>query len=260
MNSEYFSEALENISEPLIDSAARAYERAAEKQRRRRAIVRVASIAAVLALLLTWLLSPGNVKTDEDGNIISAPGILRAYACELDDMNAVQLAEYALIEGETSYKGAWSPRINLICEGIRLSFLVEDEMLEGHKITYDISVNYGEIEFGYKQEDVTLGKNGTIDNGETICWTGYEVIRLHTMHDTTEEIKAKTGGVYLDVILKADGNVIGYAVFEIVCTLPELDLYHAVLQHSVFYPKVEGEFQTISAEYVAQQIASAKSN
>lgn len=60
MNNEVFQQALENISEPMIEEAAQVYDRAGLKRRKTRNILRIAAIAAVLALLLTALLWPGN--------------------------------------------------------------------------------------------------------------------------------------------------------------------------------------------------------
>lgn len=219
-------------------------------------VSRVAACAAVLAIMLTALLWPAKNGTDEN-TIISAPGILKVYACELDDVDPAQLAEYALIVGDTSYKSTYSPIVNLACGGSTLSFLTEEEMLEGHEITYDISINYGEIRKSgnkYPLED----KNVTIGNGDTVYWTVDEVIKMISTDYTTEMVKEKTSGVYADVIIKADGNIVGYAVFEMVCTLPEIYFFNSILLRSVFYPKVDGEFQVITDEYVAEQIANTK--
>ena len=221
----------------------------------RRTLWRVAAVAAAVAILATALVF---WPVNDEPEIIAVPGVLKVYACELEDMDSVQIAEYALIEGDTSYKSAWCPYINLICGGITLSFLTEDESLEEHKITYDISANYGEIVFDGYQDQTPSSKSGTIDNGGWILWTGYEVMKLHSREDTTDMVKEKTGGVYLDAIIKADGNIVGYAVFEIVCTFPNFPVYNAVLLHSVFYPKVDGEFQMVTDEYVAEQIANTK--
>lgn len=64
MNNDIFQQALENISEPLIEEAAQVYDHARLKHRRMRRLLRIAAIAAVLALLLTAALWP-----DKDGNV-----------------------------------------------------------------------------------------------------------------------------------------------------------------------------------------------
>ena len=56
MNNEQFQQALENISEPMIEEAAQIYERAGYRHRRKQTILRVAAIAAVIAILMTALL------------------------------------------------------------------------------------------------------------------------------------------------------------------------------------------------------------
>ena len=63
MNNELFQQALENISEPMIEEAAQIYQCAEYKHRKKRKILRIAAIAAVLAILMTALLFLDGVKS-----------------------------------------------------------------------------------------------------------------------------------------------------------------------------------------------------
>lgn len=232
---------------------------------------KVAAVAAVVALLIGAVFFwPVEVKT-EDGQIVAVPGVLKVYACESKDMDTLFAEEYQLIEGvEPSYKTAWSPIINLLTRGVTLTLLVEEETLIGHQITYDVSVNCGEL-YGdvfhekYREEGDPIGrenwdnafwgKHGVGENGETIHWMGDELYFDRDPKISLEEAIEKVGRIHLDIIIKADGNIVGYAVLEMICTNLNLCIFNAVLVDSKFYPKVDGAFQNVAEEYVREQIA-----
>jgi hypothetical protein len=66
----------------------------------------------------------------------------------------------------------------------------------------------------------------------------------------------ETNQVFVDVILRADNHIIGYAVIEIlhVATSRFGYSYHTCMLKSVSFPKVEGEYQKVSEKYVKEQI------
>lgn len=245
------SEALGGIAEDKIEAAANV-----APANRRPVWVRVAACAAVLALLIgAMLFWPGETRT-EDGKIIEAPGILKAYGCELDEVDEAQLADYALIgQSDVVFDNIWSPFFGatLAHRGITFSFLIDEE-LDNHEITFDVSTNCGELHGSTKKDYPLLGKTTTIQNGDVVYWRGYEVLEAEGA--TLDEKIANCGGVYLDIVIKADGNVIGYAVFEI--GAGRSMVFTSSLKASVYFPKVDGEFQTVTDEYVNQQIANAK--
>lgn len=250
------SEALGDISDDKIEAAANYVPRG-----RRQLWVRVAACAAVLALLVTALLWPAAPAT-KDGEIIAVSGVVKAYACELEDVDATRRAEYALIEGgDFSKISIWFPAAGLweVSRGITLSFLVDEEELQDHDITLEISTNLGELKGCERKGYPDLGKSTTVSNGETVYWTGHEILKEH---DATSETVAQTldrlGGAYIDIIIKADGNIIGYAVVEIGVVRPDAHMYCSALKSSVYFPKADGEFQKITEEYVSQQIAAVK--
>ena len=250
------SDALSGISDDKIEAAANYAPRG-----RRQLWVRVAACAAVLVLLLTaflWSMSP----TTKDGEIIAVSGVVKAYACELESVDAVKRTEYALIEGgDFSKISIWFPAAGLweVARGITLSFLVDEEELQDHEITLSITTNLGELKGCEKKGYPELGKSATVSNGETVYWTGYEILR---QHDSSSETVAQTldrlGGAYIDIVIEADGNIIGYAVVEIGVVRPDTHMYCSALKSSVYFPKVDGEFQKITEEYVNQQIAAVK--
>lgn len=232
---------------------------------------KVAAVAAVVALLIGSLFFwPSGGKTD-NGQIVAVPGVLKVYACESKDMDTISVEEYQLIEGmEPSYKTAWSPIVNLLTRGVTLTLRVDEETLTGHTITYDVSVNCGEL-YGdvfhekYREEGDPIGKenwdnafwgkHGVGENGETIHWMGDELYFDRDPKISLEEAIETVGRIHLDIIIKADGNIVGYAVLEMICTNLNLCIFNAVLVDSKFYPKVDGAFQNVTEEYVREQIA-----
>lgn len=220
---------------------------------------RAAVCAAALALLVsTVFFWPGENK--EDGQIIAVTGVLQAYACELENEDVAYREEYALIEGgDFSKISAWSPIMDFACRGISLSFLVDEVELQDYVITFDISTNCGELCGSRMNGYPDLGKNTTIYNGGTVYWTGFEVWNEYiSQSETLEETVNRFDGIFIDVIIKADENIIGYAIIEIGCPYPDVFILYSALKTSVYFPKVNGEFQQITEAYLAQQIVTAK--
>lgn len=258
MSGEDISRALGDIPEAQLASAMEVYGR---KRSDRHIILRAAACAAVVALLLTALLWPVGGE-GENSEIIAMPGIVKVYACELDGADPLQLAEYALIEGDDfPYVPVWGPFFGWTgaLNGIPFAFLIEEEDLEGHTITFEISTNCGELHSSAKQDYALLGKETQIHNGDTVHWRGYEVYKEHGGTDETwEQTLERLGGVYVDIIIKADGNIIGFAIFELLCTTPDAGVFSPQMCASVYYPKVDGEFQAVTDEYVSQQMTALK--
>ena len=169
MNGEHISRALNHLPDDMI----------AEAMAPQKAIPwkRITAVAATLAILLTALLWPRGATSPSA--FVESPGILKAYACEADETEKLQQKEYMLLPGVSpSYLAAWSPIVNLLTGGIRLTFITDEEDLCDHEITYDISVNYGELHGSYHLDDGTVdvwGKSHIATNKETIRWLGNEL-------------------------------------------------------------------------------------
>ena len=202
--------------------------------------------------------------------LVKMSGVLKVYACEAKDMDNIQREEYLLIEGtEPSYKTAWSPIVNLLTRGVTLTLRVEEKSLSMHELSYEVSVNCGEL-YGdvfhekYREEGDPIGKEnwdnaywgkqGIGENGETIHWTGDELFFGRESETTLEEAIEKAGRIHLDIIVKADGNIVGYVVLEMICTNTKVCIFNAVLVDSGYFPKVDGEFQNVTEEYVRELI------
>ena len=88
-------------------------------------------------------------------------------------------------------------------------------------------------------------KYATLKPNDTIYWRGWE----DSSGETTQH-------AYVDIILRVDDNIIGYAVIEILQNTPVA--YTASVLKSALFPKVQGEYQTITGEQIASIIENNK--
>lgn len=254
------SEALGGIGDEKVMDSMQVY----EKKRRHRSLwYRAAAVAATLAIVLTAALWPG--KDNKTGELITAPGILKVYAYEMkgsDPIDFVSVDEYEMTESPAYPRNAvWSPIMSSTCYGIVITPVIEEESVQEADITFEITVDYGELygDFYSKKytegekgkatlEETFLGKKTVLSNKETIYWQGQEL-----MH--SEELQT-VQHVYVDIIAMADGNIVGYAVFEI--ERYDDSFFAGHLKQSEYYPLVDGEFQPITREYVQQKMSEWK--
>lgn len=238
-----------------------------------RMVRRVVACAAVLAILLTALLWP---NTEE--SYITGPGVLvvRAYEAEAPTLSE----EYSKIleEGITlPPEYTWVPNMSLICPatlGLPLSFSIPEDTYVGMEITFEIWVSGGDFEhldYYYEFSDYFLGRDDSVDsydiskaryfgghftipNNKTIYWrsTG------HVFDDINREmhyIELDSDQVFVDVIVRADNYIVGYAVIEIRDVGHEKKFtYNTRMLKSVSFPQIDGHFQKVSEKYVKEQI------
>lgn len=288
MNGKDLSRQLSDLPEEMIAEAMAPAKNIKRKQFTTR-LLRTAAIAAAVAILITavlWQKNEGSGSQLEvptvstmpttqppteppQKEIVATVGVLKLYACESKDLDSLCLEEYQLIEGmEPSYKTMWSPVLNLASSGITLTLVVNEESLLMHKITYDLSVNYGELsdsiynikdEMGYDGNQV-WGKVHTGVNGETVRWKGDELYFGRPQGMSFEEYIAEIERVHLDIIIKADGNIVGYAVVEMICSDAKVCIFNAALVGSGYFPKQDGAFQNVTEEYVRELIEKKITN
>lgn len=257
------SEAMTGIADEKVQSAMEAHPR---RGRGRNIWIRVAAMAATLAILLTAALWP---RENENG-IVTAPGILKAYAYEMKGSDKIDITEMEGMElvddSIPSYMAIYCPFMS-VARGVVITPVVAEESLKDAEITYEVTANYGELYGDFYSEKYTggnkiqatreeafLGKQASIKNWETIYWEGKELLG--------EDSVALTEKVYVDMIIKADGNIVGYGIFEMDPWVEDGMVVGLTghLKHTVFYPLVDGEYQEITADYVGQQIAEYKAS
>ena len=265
------SEALGGIGDDKILAAMKVYEK---KRRRRGIIYRAAAMAAMLAILLTAALWP---RRSEDGELIIAPGVVRVYAYDLSsgaDMS--QPVCVALEEGvEMPYEYGWSVALNWY-PGVPIRLTMPENEFEGAQITFEVSVNGGE--FLRKRSSINdggsmyLGQNFVVGNDQMICWhfmhmdpemwdkTSREKVYESKETDPikeAEEMNFLEGKAYADIIIRADGNIVGCMTVMFYAddlSIPPGSMeyvkcqYYAKLMGSIICPKQDGEYQNVSRE------------
>ena len=198
-------------------------------------VSRVAACAAVLAIVLTALLWPADNGMNENA-IISEPGILKAYACELDEVDAKELEKFELDSNTPFLRAIGSPFAETSSFGLPLTFQMPGDYFDGAEVTFEVSSDYEN--FCPKQ---------TLQNGESIYFKNIPHKEIWA------DIGIK-GSFYLNVVIYADGNVVGYGIVSF-CFY---SAFYAYEYKTVCYPLVDGKYQDVTEEYVWQQIEQYK--
>lgn len=126
-------------------------------------------------------------------------------------------------------------------------------------ITYTVQTNYGDLYYDYYSKDsydgnIKQGKQCSYTAGQTILWQGQELNAMLEDGMSLEDVLAKTGRVFVDLVVKADDHIVGCAVFEII---PWNGIGFTVRYLcSEYYPQVDEQYQPITEEFVQQRIAA----
>lgn len=252
MSGKELSMALGDISDEKLQDALDVYK---QKRKTRNIWLRATSVAAALALILTAFFAPGS-----DDGIVTAPGVLKVYAHDLSANPENEIVLYELKEGGGIHpQCGWTYIMNM-AYGLPLTFRLEEEEFADCELRFDISVNdgffYGSIS-KYAIEGVPwtesafLGTDFFIENGEVIYWA----------EEPSPSRPLFKKPIYVDVVVKANGNIIGYTVIEILRKRGgefNQEFFVAQMNKTVLFPKVNGEFQNITEEYIAKKISQYK--
>ncbi|MBE6917284.1 MAG: hypothetical protein E7470_05225 [Ruminococcaceae bacterium] len=264
MKRETFDQAFEQISDGLLEDALNVYNK---KRSRRQLWMRVAAVAATVAIVLTATLWQGKTP---DGEIVSAPGILKVYAYDTTTGTSIKdMVRGELREGVISHPYRWTMGMNWLY-GLPLTLCIEEEQLKGMEITFDVSVEVGEywadnMNPKYNKnhndpvadtDDIKLGKTFTVDNGETIFWIANDLYDKDAMGGKPflEAVKAYNNKFTTRIIIKADGNIVGYAVVFI--RYEDDGWFAAYLSKTIYYPLIDGGFQNVTEGYVNNEMDS----
>jgi len=113
---------------------------------------------------------------------------------------------------------------------------------DDENVTFECIVDQGQFWVYDLQQ---YSKHVKLKPNNTIYWHGWE--------NGSDEIIQHA---FVDIILKVEDNIIGYAVIEIIPTTPLA--YMASVLKSAFFPKVQGEYQTITGEQIANIVEQIK--
>lgn len=232
----------------------------------------IAKRAAVCAAVLALLIGSVFLWPNSEENYITAPGVLVVRAYETDEPKLSEENSVILQEGITvpmEYK--YEPNVSWLQNSLGLPFYlsISEMEYENAEITFEIWLSGGDFEsLDYLYE--FSGKEDRVDEYEVLkarYFGGHSIIRNNTKlwwretgHIFDEQnrevhyVQPESDQVFVDIILRADEHIIGYAVIEIL----DIDgrggyVYHTSMLKSVSFPKIEGEYQKVSEEYVKEQ-------
>lgn len=127
--------------------------------------------------------------------------------------------------------------------GVPIQVEVNEELYPGMEITFEVRASYGELWKGNER-----GKSVMQKNNYCVYWTDYD--------SNVQNALAEDGALFVDVIVRADGYIIGYGI----CEIGSADGFY--FAHSrceaVIFPVVDGRLQYVSEDYVLDQLAQEK--
>lgn len=234
MTSEKLYELLGDLREERVQSV-----RQAEVPRRRRrrwwAAAAACLCAAVLLAPLAPPLSPAGVTT--------ASGLLTVTAYASTSEETVVMEEGIDLPADYRWSLAMSSR-----PGVPLELTAP-----GHPdAAFEIAADGGALLLWEEGRILPQTPPFTAANGTTIYWTSL----IETEEGTPAAYSGSTA--HIQVVVREEGHIIGYAVIQIYREDAEWAVYRARLLRSVFFPKVDGAYQDISASYVAGAIQEVK--
>jgi hypothetical protein len=173
-------------------------------------------------------------------------------------------------------KKAWFSMHNASLRGMPLTFVLDDPTLDVQEITWEITVEDGYFYLPWMDSPVVdngtayehhssdwdtiyVGQSYTFKNGKSIHWNN--VAYVDAVNDSF------TGKLtYLKAIVRANGNIIGYA--SVVITSgngsyregSESNVYIPLLVACEYFAPIDGKFQDISLENIESKIADAKAD
>ena len=262
-------DAITGIDDDLIQEAAAPRTRPFPRR-----LVRIAAIAAVLAILMTALLWP-------DPNYITGPGILTVHAHGVDEEGKATIEATTLELGVVFEKThSYNPAHSYIPD-FPISFSIDKEAYYSMDLTLEVRTNTGIFENndadpikGLHLTDAQAqlyyfyGQEFYVDIDKILYWKaqGFDYNHLKECvaagNEDPSQIYRSYGHQqnpsFIDIIVKANDLIVGYCVIEVT----ELERvtgslarnYAFELVASVGFPMVDGQWQNVKHKYVEEQI------
>lgn len=276
MKRETFDRAFEQISDGLVQDALNVYDK---KRNRRKVWVRVAAMAATVAIVLTATLWP---RQTPDGEIITAPGILKVYAYDLENANGADISQLEGIELEEGIEFpsriGWGPSIN-VYPGLPIKLSVPEEYYGDAAISFKIAVDNGEFFRKYTLETgfywwgaAYLGKGFVLENHQIIYWHEIET-NLESVAEIEEQMSqnpeeflfpewvySEEERTLAEITIYANEHIVGAALVEIYTTNEEDKgaWYQAKLLDTVCFPLIGGKYQPVTEMQVNEYMENWK--
>lgn len=180
-------------------------------------------------------------------------------ATEFGEVNFNEVDAYHLLkcefEGTNAVYGGLSSSLYW---GIQFAPQLLEQNLRNADVTYDVRVNYGAlshlVETGNWKDSYTVddGQHGVYPTDQTFSWKGHDLWGMTTDELGLPDVLVQVGGVWVDIVVKVDDNIVGCAVFEIV---PYQNFgLTARYVCSEYYPQVNGRYQNITEEFVQKRL------
>ncbi len=242
MNTKKFSEAMGEIDDKYVEEAIRYRATKKVKGLSSKWIKRGAIAACLCVALVAGVL----FKTSAP-DVVIASGFLAvtAYAASSDEEITMQEG----IELPTDYK--WS-----LAMSSRPGLPLKLSVTEYDDLSFEVSVDGGTLLLWEGNKITYLGSSFNTGNDTTVYWTSLS----QTGENDFERYMGTTA--YINIVIHEEENIIGYAVVEISTNDLENEpaqTYSIKLLKSISFPKVNGEYQKITAEYVAAEMEQIKS-
>ena len=242
MNTKKFSEAMGEIDDKYVEEAIRYRATKKAKGLSSKWIKRGAIAACLCVALVAGVL----FKTSAP-DVVIAPGFLTvtAYAASSDEEITMQEG----IELPTDYK--WS-----LAMSSRPGLPLKLSATEYDDLSFEVSVDGGALLLWEGNKITYLGSSFNTGNDTTVYWTNLS----QTGENDFERYMGTTA--YINIVIHEEEKIVGYAVVEISTNDLENEpaqTYSIKLLKSISFPKVNGEYQKITAEYVAAEMEQIKS-
>lgn len=261
MNVKKFSDVMGEIDIKYVDEAFNY-----KKKVKRAGWIKWGAMAAGLCLLAVIVIIASSLlrSQESDGDneqlfsaqdVIAEPGflMLTVYAASPDENVTAELPadeEVIMEEGmEVHLNYNWNLAMSSR-PGIPLTLSAPEYPYS----IFEVSVDGGELLL-WETEIVHLGSSYSAENNTTVYWTS-----MTPTGDGDFELY-RGSDIYINIVIREENNIVGYAVVEIYSDGLEDDpsqIYCAKLLRSVSFPKVNGEYQEVTAEYVASEMEQVK--
>lgn len=249
MNAEKFSNAMREIDDQYIDEAIRYHRR--QNTSNQISWIKRGAIAACLCLVFIF----GLLMNPPSSHVVSGPGLftITAYALSANEETGF-LQACELEEGiEVAQEYGWNLAISS-SPGLPLNLSIADYP----NATFDVCVEGGRFILWDLARVTYLDSAFRVGNDTTIYWTN-----LSNIPDSGTDVQRYTGTqTYVDIIIRDGDHIIGYAVIKVYTPDTEhqpIQSYYALLLQSVSFPKVNGNDQDVTEEYVLAAMEQVKS-
>lgn len=241
----------------------------------------IAKRAAVCAAVLALLIGAVFFWPASEENYITAPGLITVRAHEIDDAGNATIESVALKEGvlftpEYIFRTDASYR-----EEYPFFFQIEHELYAPEEIMLEVNTNSG-IFYKYSPGDLSMigkppveqylydyyGQHFTVSADKALYWKpgGFDYAYMQEQYNkgntNLSQIYKPMGfsasPSFFDIIIRANGYIIGYCVMEVTITPTEISPYAHRISFEVValvsFPMVGGQHQNVSNEYVQTHI------